>query len=44
LRRQLGANGHAVALREYDWNRLSAEFVRVMGAIADRLRDRAESR
>jgi glycosyltransferase involved in cell wall biosynthesis len=39
LRRQLGANGHSVALRQYDWNRLSADFVRVMGAIADRLPD-----
>jgi glycosyltransferase involved in cell wall biosynthesis len=37
LRRQMGTNGHKVALREYDWNRLSADFVRVMEAIADRL-------
>jgi glycosyltransferase involved in cell wall biosynthesis len=39
LRRQLGANGHRTALREHDWNRLSADFVRVMDAIADRQRD-----
>jgi glycosyltransferase involved in cell wall biosynthesis len=44
LRRQLGANGHAVALRQYDWNHLSADFVRVMGAIADGLRDQAQPR
>jgi glycosyltransferase involved in cell wall biosynthesis len=37
LRRQMGTNGHNVALREYDWNRLSADFVRVMEAVADRL-------
>ena len=35
LRRQMGANGHKVALREYDWNRLSADFVRTMNAIAE---------
>jgi glycosyltransferase involved in cell wall biosynthesis len=37
LRRQMGANGHKVALREYDWNRLSAEFVRVMDEVAERV-------
>jgi glycosyltransferase involved in cell wall biosynthesis len=37
LRHQMGANGHKVALREYDWNRLSAEFVRVMNGIAERV-------
>jgi glycosyltransferase involved in cell wall biosynthesis len=36
LRRQLGANGHRVALRDHDWNRLSADFVRIMDAIANR--------
>jgi glycosyltransferase involved in cell wall biosynthesis len=35
LRCQLGANGHRVALREHDWNRLSADFVRVVDAIAN---------
>jgi glycosyltransferase involved in cell wall biosynthesis len=34
LRRQLGANGHRVALRDHDWHRQSANFVRVMNAIA----------
>jgi len=34
LRVQMGANGHRVALREHDWNRLSADFVRVMDGIA----------
>jgi glycosyltransferase involved in cell wall biosynthesis len=34
LRYQLGANGHRMALREHDWNRLSADFVRVMEAFA----------
>jgi glycosyltransferase involved in cell wall biosynthesis len=36
LRRRLGANGHQVALREHDWNRLSVDFVEVMEAIARR--------
>jgi glycosyltransferase involved in cell wall biosynthesis len=36
LRRQLGANGHQVALRDHDWNRLSADFVRIMDAVANR--------
>jgi glycosyltransferase involved in cell wall biosynthesis len=44
LRRQLGANGHKVALRQYDWSRLSADFVRVMEAIAERLRDQVQPR
>ena len=39
LRCQLGANGHQLALREHDWNQLSADFVQVMDAIADRQRD-----
>jgi glycosyltransferase involved in cell wall biosynthesis len=39
LRRQLGANGHRMALREHDWNRLSADFVRVMDAFANTQRD-----
>jgi hypothetical protein len=34
LNRQLGANGHRVALRDHDWNRRSTEFVRVIDAIA----------
>ena len=34
LRVQMGANGHRVALRGHDWNRLSADFVRVMDGIA----------
>jgi glycosyltransferase involved in cell wall biosynthesis len=37
LRRQMGANGHKVALSQYDWNCLSADFVRIMDTIADRL-------
>ena len=36
LRTQMGANGHRVALREHDWNRLSADFVQIMDAVADR--------
>ena len=38
LRTQMGANGHRVALREHDWNRLSADFVQIMDAVADRQR------
>jgi glycosyltransferase involved in cell wall biosynthesis len=38
LRCRLGMNGHKVALREYDWNRLSVEFIRAMDAIAERVR------
>ena len=37
LRSQLGGNGHKVALRDYDWNHLSADFVKVMDQIASRL-------
>jgi len=40
LRRQMGANGHKVALREYDWNRLSTELVRVMDGVAERVQPR----
>jgi glycosyltransferase involved in cell wall biosynthesis len=40
LRRQMGANGRKVALREYDWNRLSAEFVRVMDGVAEQVQPR----
>ena len=36
LRSQLGANGHRMALRDHDWNRLSADFLRVMEAYANR--------
>jgi glycosyltransferase involved in cell wall biosynthesis len=43
LRYQLGANGHQVALRDYDWNRLSADFVRAMDAIASQLRAETQS-
>jgi glycosyltransferase involved in cell wall biosynthesis len=39
LRRQLGANGHRLALREHDWNHLSADFIRVMDDIANRQRN-----
>jgi glycosyltransferase involved in cell wall biosynthesis len=39
LRRQLGANGHRVALSDHDWNRRSAEFVRVIEAIAARVHE-----
>ena len=39
LRLQMGVNGHRVALREYDWNRLSTDFVRIMDGVAKRLRD-----
>jgi glycosyltransferase involved in cell wall biosynthesis len=38
LRYRMGMNGHKVALREYDWNRLSVEFIRAMDAIAERVR------
>lgn len=43
LRHQLGANGHHVALREHDWNRLSADFVRVMEAIASRVGEKRQA-
>jgi glycosyltransferase involved in cell wall biosynthesis len=39
LRYQMGANGHQVALREHDWNRLSADFVRAIDAVANRQGD-----
>jgi glycosyltransferase involved in cell wall biosynthesis len=39
LRLQIGVNGHRVALREHDWNRLSTDFVRIMDEVAKRLRD-----
>jgi glycosyltransferase involved in cell wall biosynthesis len=39
LRRQLGANGHRVALRDHDWNRLAVDFVRVMDAMAVHVRE-----
>jgi hypothetical protein len=38
LRCRMGMNGHKVALREYDWNRLSVEFIGAMDAIAERVR------
>jgi glycosyltransferase involved in cell wall biosynthesis len=43
LRRKMGANGHKVALQEYDWNRLSADFVRTMNGTASQLREDTES-
>ena len=39
LRCQLGANGRRLALREHDWNHLSADFIRVMDDIANRQRN-----
>jgi glycosyltransferase involved in cell wall biosynthesis len=42
LRRQMGANGYKVALRDYDWNRLSSDFVRIMNATAARVGLRRE--
>jgi glycosyltransferase involved in cell wall biosynthesis len=44
LRAQMGANGHRIALLEHDWNRLSADFVRVMAGVAGRLRDQTQNR
>ena len=44
LRWQMAANGHKVALRDYDWNRLSADFVRMMNATASQLRDKKQNR
>jgi glycosyltransferase involved in cell wall biosynthesis len=44
LRWQMAANGHKVALRDYDWNRLSADFVRMMNATASQLRDQKQNR
>jgi glycosyltransferase involved in cell wall biosynthesis len=44
LRSQLGGNGHKVALRDYDWNHLSADFVKVMDQIASRLHHQTQNR
>jgi glycosyltransferase involved in cell wall biosynthesis len=44
LRLQIGVNGHRVALREHDWNRLSTDFVGIMDGVAKRLRDQALAR
>jgi glycosyltransferase involved in cell wall biosynthesis len=44
LRHQLGVNGHRVARRDHDWNRLSVDFVRVMDGVAGRLRDQTQTR
>jgi glycosyltransferase involved in cell wall biosynthesis len=44
LRAQMGVNGHRIAVREHDWNRLSADFVRVMDGVASRLRDQRQNR
>jgi len=38
LRWQMGANGHKLALRDYDWNRLSADFIQIMDTTASQLR------
>jgi hypothetical protein len=38
LRLELGANGHRAALRDHDWNRLSTQFVDLMGTFADQMR------
>jgi hypothetical protein len=43
LRLQIGVNGHRVALREHDWNRLSTDFVGIMDGVAKRLRDQARA-
>ena len=43
LRRQMGINGHRVALRDHDWNRLSSEFVRIMETTAEQVRAKASS-
>lgn len=37
-RRQMGSNGHRVALRDHDWKRQSRDFVRIMEAIVKRVR------
>jgi glycosyltransferase involved in cell wall biosynthesis len=42
MRSQLGVNGHRVALREHDWNRLSTDFVRIMDAVADGQREQIQ--
>jgi len=39
LRCLMGTNGHKVALREYDWDRLSVKFIRAMDAIVERVRE-----
>jgi glycosyltransferase involved in cell wall biosynthesis len=39
LRCRMGANGHKVALHQYDWDRLSGYFVGVMNRMANRMRD-----
>jgi glycosyltransferase involved in cell wall biosynthesis len=38
LRLEVGANGHRAALRDHDWNRLSVDFVDLMGTFADQTR------
>ena len=42
LRWKMGANGHKVALQDYDWNRLSVDFVRIMNATASQLRNQTQ--
>jgi glycosyltransferase involved in cell wall biosynthesis len=41
LRVRLGANGHRAALRDHDWNRLSAQFVDLMASFAHQTRARS---
>jgi glycosyltransferase involved in cell wall biosynthesis len=44
LRWKMGANGHKVALQDYDWNRRSVDFVRIMNATASELRNHTQVR
>jgi len=44
LRWKMGANGHRVALQQYDWNRLSVDFVRLMNATARQLNGQTQDR
>ena len=44
LRVRLGANGHRAALRDHDWNRLSAQFVDLMASFAHQTHARSGAR
>ena len=44
LRWKMGANGHKVALQQYDWNRLSVNFVRLMNATASQQHGQTQDR
>jgi glycosyltransferase involved in cell wall biosynthesis len=44
LRAQMSANGHRVALREHDWNHLSADFVGILDGVAGRRGNQTENR